>query len=71
MIMIKECNITAYSKTLPVVKSCCPANKLTKREYVKDVIKDIQKDVPNFRDMAYVAITHPDRYNLFDKFIKR
>ncbi len=71
MVMIKEANITAYSKTLPVVKSCCPANKMTKREYVKDVIKDIAKEVPNVRDMAYTAITHPERYNLFDKFIKR
>ncbi len=71
MVMIKEANITAYSKTLPIVKSCCPANKHTKREYVKDVIKDIAKEVPNVRDMAYTAITHPERYNLFDKFIKR
>ncbi len=71
LIMTKEVNITAYSKSLPVVKSCCPANKQTRREYVKDVIKDIAKDVPNIRDMAYTAITHPERYNLFDKFIKR
>lgn len=71
MVMVKEANITAYSKTLPVVKSCCPANKHTKREYVKDVIKDIAKEVPNVRDMAYTAITHPERYNLFDKFLKR
>ncbi len=71
MVMIKEANITAYSKILPIVKSCCPANQNTKREYVKDVIKDIAKDVPNVRDMAYTAITHPERYNLFDKFKKR
>ncbi len=71
LIMTKETNITSYSKTLPVVKSCCPANKQTRREYVKDVIKDIAKEVPNIRDMAYTAIIHPERYNLFDKFIKR
>ncbi len=71
MIMIKEANVTAYSKCLPIVKSCCPANKHTKREYVKDVIKEVAKEVPNVRDMAYTAITHPERYNLFDKFIKR
>ncbi len=71
MIMIKEANITAYSKSLPVVKSCCPANKKTKREYVKDVIRDIAKEAPNVRDMVYTAITHPERYNLFDRFIKK
>ena len=71
MIMIKECDITSYSKTLPIVKSPCPVNKLTKREYVKDVIKEIAKEVPNVRDMAYVAITKPERYNLFDKYVKK
>ena len=71
MIMIKECDVLSYSKTLPIVNSCCPANKLTKREYVKDVIKDIAKEVPNVRDMAYVAITKPERYNLFDKHVNK
>ena len=68
MIMIKECDVISYSKNLPIVKSCCPANTFTKREYVKKVIADISKDVPNVRDMAFTAITHPERYNLLDKF---
>ncbi len=71
MIMIKERDVVSYSKDLPVVKSCCPANKLTKREFVKDVLKDIAKDVPNIREMAYLAITKPERYNLFDKYVKK
>lgn len=70
MIMIKEMDVIAYSKTLPIVKSCCPANKFTKREYVKDVLKDIGKDIPSVRDMIFTALTHPERYNLFDKFEK-
>lgn len=70
MIMIKEMDVISYSKTLPIVKSCCPANKFTKREYVKDVLKDIGKDIPSVRDMIFTALTHPERYNLFDKFEK-
>ncbi len=70
MIMIKEMDVISYSKTLPVVKSCCPANKETKREYVKDALSKIGKDVPNVRDMIFTALTHPERYNLFDKFEK-
>ena len=70
MIMIKEMDIISFSKTLPVVKSCCPANKMTKREYVKDLIRDISKDIPNVRDMVFTALIHPERYNLFDKFEK-
>lgn len=68
MIMIKEVDVITYSKDLPIVKSCCPANKLTKREYVKEVLRNVGKDIPNVRDMAFTAITHPERYNLFDKF---
>lgn len=70
MIMIKEMDIISYSKSLPVVKSCCPANKMTKREYVKGLLKIIGKDIPNVRDMVFTALIHPERYNLFDKFEK-
>ena len=69
LVMTKEVNLTAYAKNLPVIESKCPANKLTKREYVKDVIKEVAKEIPNIRDMIFTAITHPERYNLFDKFI--
>ena len=70
MIMVKEMDIISYSKTLPIVKSCCPANKTTKREYVKDLIKNVGNDIPNVRDMMFTALFHPERYNLFDKFEK-
>ena len=70
MVMVKEMDIISFTKTLPIVKSCCPANKFTKREYVKDVIKGIAKDIPNIRDMIFTALTHPERYNLFDRFEK-
>lgn len=68
MIMIKEMDVISYSKKLPIVNSCCPANKQTKREQVKDYVKIIGKDVPNVRDMMFTALIHPERYNLFDKF---
>jgi len=70
LIMAKEADITGYAKDLPVVKSPCPANKQTKREYVKEAVREIAKEIPNVREMAYTAITHPERYNLFDKFRK-
>ncbi|MBQ7339849.1 MAG: tRNA 2-thiocytidine biosynthesis protein TtcA [Clostridia bacterium] len=68
MVMIEEPLITAYSKELPIVESKCPANKQTKREYAKEVISQIGTDVKNIREMIFTALTHPDRYNLFDKF---
>lgn len=70
MIMIKEQNVISFSKTLPIVKSCCPANKHTKREDVKTLLENIGQDIPNIRDMIYTALIHPERYNIFDKFEK-
>ena len=68
MILLDEIDVLTYSKTLPVVKSCCPANDTTKREYVKNLIKHVQKDIPSAKDMMKTALLHPERYNLFDKF---
>ncbi len=71
MIMVEECSVTSYAKSLPVVESCCPANKQTKREYVKTVLSNLSKDVKNIREMIFTALTHPERYSLFDKFEKQ
>lgn len=69
-IFMREADIISYAKTLPVVKSPCPANKTTRREYVKNAVREIAKEIPNVREMVFTAITHPERYNLFDKFEK-
>ena len=68
MIMLEEIDVVAYSKTLPVVKSCCPANNTTKREYVKQVLSNVGKEIPNVREMVFTALIHPERYSLFDKY---
>lgn len=67
LVLTDEKDIISVAKNLPVTKSACPVDKLTKREYVKDVIKHIQKDIPFVKDRIFGAITHPERYNLFDK----
>lgn len=72
LIYTYEKNITAYanSANLPITKSPCPANNETKREYMKNLIKTIQKDIPFAKERMFGAITSPDRYNLFDKYKK-
>ncbi|MBQ7352024.1 MAG: tRNA 2-thiocytidine(32) synthetase TtcA [Clostridia bacterium] len=67
LVLTDEHDILAVSKHLPVKKSNCPADKQTKREYTKDLIKHIQKEIPFAKDRIFSAITHPERYNLFDK----
>ena len=67
LVLTDERDIISVAKTLPVKKSQCTVDKKTKREYMKDLIKHIQKDIPFAKDRIFSAITHPERYNLFDK----
>lgn len=67
LILTDERDIISVAKNLPVKKSECTVDKKTKREYMKDLVKHIQKDIPFAKDRIFSAITHPERYNLFDK----
>ena len=68
MIMIKESDVLPFKKELPVITSKCPADKNTKRAFVKNALKTLSQEVPDVRDMIYTALTHPERYNLFDRY---
>lgn len=48
-----------------VVTNPCPANKNTKREYVNNLIKHIQNDVPFAKKNILSAIYHPERNKLW------
>jgi len=67
LILTDEKLISTVAKSLPVSKSNCPADKHTKRELVKDILKNIQKDIPIAKDRLFTALIHPERYNLLDK----
>ncbi len=64
LILCDEKVIVSASKKLPVVKNKCPVDKHTQREYVKDAIKHIQKEIPFVQDRIFGALTHPERNNL-------
>lgn len=68
MLFIKECDITSFAKDLPVVFNPCPVNHHTQREYMKKLLKGIQKDIPISKERIFKAIISPERYNLFDKY---
>ncbi len=53
---------------LPVLHNVCPANKNTRREYINNLIKDIQKDVPFVKERMLGAIQHPERANLWPEY---
>ena len=52
---------------LPIVSNPCPMNHTSQREYAKDLIKHICKDIPFAKDRILGAIYHPERNNLWVK----
>ena len=50
---------------LPILKNPCPANHNTKREYAKNLIKQLGNEVPNAKQSILGAIYHPERMNLW------
>ena len=67
LFLTNEKDIKSASKDLPILKSTCPANKNTQREYIKDLLKEIQKTIPFARDRIASSIVETERYNLLDK----
>ncbi|MCI8413376.1 MAG: tRNA 2-thiocytidine(32) synthetase TtcA [Clostridia bacterium] len=68
LVYTHEADIAAYVRDahLPVVHNPCPANHQTQREYVKNLIASVRKDIPIARERMIAAITHPERNNLWE-----
>lgn len=58
LMYMKEADVIGFVNkyNVPVVKSPCPVDKHTKREYVKDLLKEINKDNPGVKDRMFTAI---------------
>lgn len=64
MIYLREFQVQSFAKDLPVLHNPCPANHKTQREYVKNLLNDIKKEIPFIQDNMLNAITHSERTNL-------
>lgn len=71
LIYTSEKNIAAFMRDKPILKNVCPADKHTKREYVKQVIADIQEEIPFVKERMLGAITHPERSNIQGYLLKK
>ena len=62
LIYINEADIKGFIRRyeIPVVKSPCPADKHTKREYIKQLVNDINKEAPGVRHRMFTAIKQSD-----------
>lgn len=59
LIYVPECDIIGFKNLygLPVLKNPCPADGVTKREYVKNLVKMLEHDNPGFKDRMFHAVT--------------
>lgn len=58
LIYIDEADVIGFKNkyNLPIVKNLCPADGETKREYAKQLLKNLNKDIPGVRERIFTAI---------------
>lgn len=58
LIYVNEADVKGFVNkyNLPVVKSPCPADKHTKREYINELLKKLNYDNPGVKDKMFTAI---------------
>ena len=69
LIYMNEADVVGFIRryNIPVVKSPCPVDKKTKREYVHQLVRDLNKDIPSVRNRMFTAITESDLPGWSDK----
>lgn len=67
LIFVKEKDIiyNPEVKELPVIKSTCPADGHTKREDMKDMMKELRKTIPELDDRILKAIQNKEQFHLW------
>ncbi len=60
MMFVEETSVIGFMKkyNLPVAKNPCPADGHTKREYVKNLVKTLEKENPGVKDRLFSSIIH-------------
>ena len=66
LVYATEKEIIAVSKNFPVLKNPCPINGHTRRDYMKQLIAKVDRDIPGARMRMLDSIICTNRYNLFD-----
>ena len=58
LIYMNESDVIGFvnKMELPVLKSACPVDGYTKREYVKELLKSINNETPGVKDRMFSAI---------------
>ena len=59
LIYMHEADVKGFVRRydVPVVKSACPVDKKTKREYIHQIVTILNKDVPGIKNRMFTAIS--------------
>lgn len=62
MIYVEEADVIGFKNkySLPVVKNPCPADGVTRREYVKNLVQKINQENPGTKNRMFTAILNGD-----------
>ena len=58
LIYMNEADVIGFvnKNNIPVVKSPCPADGHTKREYIKELVRSINKEAPGVKERMFTAV---------------
>ena len=69
LIYAPEAYVSGFARRfeLPVVRNKCPEDKRSKREYVKNLIRQLEKENPGFKTRLFTAIegSHAGNFGVF------
>ena len=67
LMYVSEQTIIKESFSMPIIHNCCPADKHTKREFVKQLLSSLDKEIPDVKNRIFDALSHPERNKLITK----
>ena len=72
MMFVSEVDVIGFQNkyNLPVVKNLCPADGNTKREYAKNLLRQLNLDAPGVKERMFTAILNADLKGWPERFPK-
>lgn len=73
LLYVNEADIIGFKNkmNLPVQKSPCPADGYTKREYAKNLLRDLNHQHPGAKERMFTAIVNGDIFGWPDKIMNK